>query len=568
MATKKKNELTYMQLPLPQGRRGYTMTKRSWSGLNKRQTIDTGNLSMESNISTAEAPYLTPSQEHISVSSRYTNPISLFGFDDFLIVIYRKSTALYVDYLTFDEDGDLDSTYTGVLQSSGATSKDEYPRSVVQFNVYDTPTDPVTGKFIKKLLIFPDKKSMFFHTDDLLNDENNDTGNDFKIYDMDVLVKTYKNDTAPYLPPETASHNYYYKNTSTEAIEADTEYGAAVYRWVDDESDSENSGWKISIPPSMPGIKYAAVHLSRLFGVDDDRVYASGYNDYTNWNLDTVDEYNESNAWCSPAQSNTKAGGVFTGITTYQNYVICFKKDFMHELYNTKNPFRIQDVFAEGAIDNRTIQDVDGKLIFVSEDDVKIFTGSNPRIIGYSLNIAKFEHAVAGTDNRNYYLYCEDENGVERLFVYDTYFEEWSEQDISSAVLNFAHTKHGMYMLCDDGYVHQLDSKIYSQEWSFETDLITNESVNIKHLKKMQLFADVAAGANIKVYALYDDEVFDEDTSQLVYSSSGYGRKAIRIKPRLSAHYGIKLHFEGYGYVRLYELELGMEQGGDLYVEC
>ena len=282
MATKKKNELTYMQLPLPQGRRGYTMTKRSWSGLNKRQTIDTGNLSMESNISTAEAPYLTPSQEHISVSSRYTNPISLFGFDDFLIVIYRKSTALYVDYLTFDEDGDLDSTYTGVLQSSGATSKDEYPRSVVQFNVYDTPTDPVTGKFIKKLLIFPDKKSIFFHTDDLLNDENNDTGNDFKIYDMDVLVKTYKNDTAPYLPPETASHNYYYKNLSTKAKEADTEYGSAVYRWVDDESDSKNSGWKISIPPSMPGIKYAAVHLSRLFGVDDDRVYASGYNDYTN----------------------------------------------------------------------------------------------------------------------------------------------------------------------------------------------------------------------------------------------------------------------------------------------
>lgn len=567
MATKKKNELTYMQLPLPQGRRGYTMTKRSWSGLNKRQTIDTGNLSMESNISTAEAPYLTPSQEHISVSSRYTNPISLFGFDDFLIVIYRESTALYVDYLTFDEDGDLDSTYTGVLQSSGATSKDEYPRSVVQFNVYDTPTDPVTGKFIKKLLIFPDKKSMFFHTDDLLNDENNDTGNDFKIYDMDVLVKTYKNDTAPYLPPETASHNYYYKNTSTEAIEADTEYGAAVYRWVDDESDSDNSGWKISIPPSMPGIKYAAVHLSRLFGVDDDRVYASGYNDYTNWNLDTVDEYNESNAWCSPAQSNTKAGGVFTGITTYQNYVICFKKDFMHELYNTKNPFRIQDVFAEGAIDNRTIQDVDGKLIFVSEDDVKIFTGSNPRIIGYNLNIAKFEHAVSGTDNRNYYLYCEDEHGTQRLFVYDTYFEEWSEQDIYSAVLNFAHNKHGMYMLCENGYVYQLDSKSYDHSWSFETDLITNETVNIKHIKKIQLFADVAPDADVKVYFLYDDETFDADTSQLAYSSTGYGRKAIRVKPRLTAHYGVKLHIEGNGYVRLYELELGMETGGDLYVE-
>lgn len=567
MASKKKNELTYMQLPLPQGRRSYTMTKRSWSGLNKRQTIDTGELSKESNISTAEAPYLTPSQKPIAISDYYTHPISMFGFDDFLLVIYRSGTSIYVDYLVYDEDEEEYTKYTGVLKSSGATSKDEYPRSVVQFNVYDTPTDPVTGSFIKKLLIFPDKKSMSFNIDDLLNDENNDTGDDFKLYDMDVLVKTYTNDTAPYLPPETASHNYYYKNDSEEAQEADTEYGAAVYRWVDDESDSENSGWKISIPPSMPNIKYAAVHLSRLFGVDDDRVYASGYNDYTNWNLDTIDEYNESNAWCSPAQSNTKAGGVFTGITTYQNYVICFKKDFMHELYNTKNPFRIQDVFAEGAIDNRTLQDVDGKLIFVSEDDVKIFTGSNPRIIGYNLNIAKFEHAVAGTDNRNYYLYCEDENGAQRLFMYDTYFEEWSEQDVIDAVLNFAHTKHGMYMLCNDGYVYQLDSKRYNHSWSFETDLITNETVNIKHIKKIQLFADVASGANVKVYFLYDDETFNADTSQLAYSSSGSGRKAIRVKPRLTAHYGVKLHIEGSGYVRLYELELGMETGGDLYVE-
>lgn len=549
MAKKTENNLSYLQMPLPEGRKHYKMTKRSWSGLNYRQTIDTGALSMENNISTLEAPYLVPSQKRIAFTDDYSHPISMFGFDDFLIVIYRISTAIYVDYITVDEYGDIDAKYTGTLQASGATSEDEYPRCVVQFNVYDTPTDPVSGQYVKKLLIFPDKKSMDFEI----------TEDDFDINDMSVLVKTYTNSTeeddGTYPPPTTASHNYYYKNT----------FNQEIYRWVDDESDSDNSGWKVSIPPAMPNIKYAAVHLSRLFGVDEDRVYASGYNDYTNWNLDTIDEYNESNAWCSPAQSNTKAGGVFTGITNFQGHIVCFKRDYMHEIYNTKNPFRIQDIYAEGAIDHRTIQDVDGKLIFVSEDDVKIYTGSNPRIIGYYLNMPEYVNAVSGTDGRCYYLYCEDADENKRLFVYDTYVEHWSEQSIDSTVLSFAHNKNGVYMLCDDGYVYKMDTDNYRHYWSFETDLFTNETVDIKHIKKLQMFADIATGANVKVYILYDDEEFDEDTSHLVYSSSGYGQKPIRVKPRQTASYGIKLHIEGYGYVKLYELELFMETGGDLY---
>lgn len=545
MAKKDESKLSYLQMPLPESRKSYKTTKRSWSGLNYRQTVDTGALSMEYNISALEAPYLVPSQKRSRITDRYAHPISLFGFDDFLLVIYRSGTALYVDYIIYGADEDEYTVYTGTLQASGAASRDEYPRCVVQFNVYDTPTDPVTGQYVKKLLIFPDKKSMDFEI----------TENDFTISEMSVLIKEFTPADDTETPPDTASRCYYYRNSKT----------SDVYRWVDDESDSENSGWKVSVPPAMPDIKYAAVHLSRLFGVDDDRVYASGYNDYTNWNLDTVDEYSESNAWCSPAQSNTKAGGAFTGITNFQGHIVCFKRDYMHEIYSTKNPFRIQDIYAEGAIDHRTIQDVDGRLIFVSADDVKIYTGSNPRIIGYQLNMPEYAAAVSGTDGRCYYLYCEDADGNKRLFVYDTVAECWSEQGISSAVLSFAHNKNGMYMLCDDGYVYQTDTGDYGHVWRFETDLFTNETVDIKHIKKIQMFADIAPNAGIRVYILYDDEEFDEDTSQLVYESTGCGQKPIRVKPRKTAGYGIKLHVEGCGYVRLYELELFMEAGGDLY---
>lgn len=564
-----KNKLSYLQMPLPSGRNCYKMEKRSWNGLNYKQTVDTGALSMEKNISTAEEPYLVPSPKYKVFKKGYEHPIDVFGFDDFLIVIYRRTVNLWIDYITYNEFGEKSQIYTGCLQAGGATKKDEFHRSIVQFNKYEESGDIINGSYKKKLLIFPDKKSMDFEI----------TESGFEINDMSVTVKEYSNDKGEvdaggatvYPPSEDASHDYYYRNT---AHIAGTNYGTDIYHWCEFDTVDENGkkdggtafGWRVSVPPTVPNIKYAAVHLSRVFGVSDDSVYASGFNDYANWNLDTAGEYNESNAWCSKAQSNTKADGDFTGITNYQGHIVCFKSDYMHEIYNTKNPFRIQDIYAEGAIDDRSIQEVNGKLIFVSRDNVKIYTGSKPRIISYYLNFPEYNEAISGTDGRFYYLYCRDDYGTKKMFVYDTISEQWAERELDFKVLNFAHNRHGMYLLAADGIVYKMDTDDYSHAWSFETDLVTNKTVDIKHIKKIQMFADIAEYASIKVYVLYDDEVFDENKSHLVYQNGGYGQKAIRIKPRNTASYGIKLHVEGYGYIRLYELELFMENGGDLYV--
>lgn len=486
---KKKDNLTYMQLPLPEGQRQYKLTKVNWSGLNKRQTVDTGVLSAENNISTDEAPYLTPSQKRTVYKSGYANPIGLFGLADFLLVVYRADNQIKIDYIKSNG-----TTYTGVLKSSGATSADDYQRCIVQFNVYDTPTDPVSGNFVKKLLIFPDKKSMDFEISD-----------NFTPADMDVGINR------------------------------------------------------------VPDIKYATVHLSRLFGVDDDRVYASGFNDYTNWTLDTVYEYNESNAWVSPAQANTRANSKFTGITTFMNHVVCFKENFMHEIYNNKNPFRLQDIYAEGCIDNRSIQDVDGRLIFVDRDNVKVYTGGNPQIIGHNLNVSQFIKAVSGTDNRKYYLYCKTDDVTHNLFVYDTLVDQWAEESINFEVLGFAHNEKGMFMLGNNGNIYKLDSGSYSHDWYFETDFFTGRTIDIKHIKKIQMLAYIPAGSSIEIYILYDGETWSAN-SHKVYSKTGGGQVPIRIVPRQTANYGFKLRVKGNGYVRLYGLEIFLTQGGELYV--
>ena len=481
-------ELGYLQVPLPQGTPANKMTKVEWSGLNYRQNYDTGALSFESNISTKESPYLTPSPKRSIYKSGYINPIGMFGFDDFLLVVYNNG-GVKIDYITA-----TGMTYTGSL---GGWSNEK--RSIVKFNVYDTPTDPIGGQYVQKLLIFPDKKSM-----------------DFKIY-------------SNFTP-------------------ADLSVGIN----------------------QIPDIKYAAVHLSRVFGVDNDRIYASGFNDYSNWNLDTIDEHNPSNAWVSPAQSNTKANGDFTTITTFQNHVICFKRDFMHELYNNKNPFRIMDIFAEGTIDGRSVVDVDGQLIFVGDDNIKIYTGGNPRIIGYYLGADRFYKAVAGTDNRRYYLYCSTEKKTHNLFVYDSLIDQWAEEWINFEVISFAHTSTGLYMLGANGNIYKLDTDDYSHEWIIETDIFTNRSVDIKHIQKVQLFADIAADSSLEAFLLYDDEKFNPFTSHKIYSytnTSGQSKKVpVRVVPRQTANYGFKLHINGFGYVRLYQLELALKQGGEKYV--
>ena len=166
---KKQNELQFGQVPLPQALKQYSLSKLNWSGLNRRQVIDTGALSVECNISTAEAPYLTPSQSRVDILSdmglEYKHPISLFSFDDFLVVIYRDDTELKLDYLVLSDKknskGQITKVYTGLIKKGVTEETDAIQRSMVQFNVYENAVDVLGGTYVKKLILFPDKVSMF-----------------------------------------------------------------------------------------------------------------------------------------------------------------------------------------------------------------------------------------------------------------------------------------------------------------------------------------------------------------------------------------------------------------------
>ena len=565
---KKQDKLTFMQMPLPQGQNSYKLTKVNWQGLNKAQTIDTGVLSAESNISTDDAPYLTPSQKRISVGNGYfypKYPISMFAFDDFYVVVYRESTAIKMDYVTST------ATYTGTLRAAGVIGT--MTANITDYSATVTGAVKVTNT--AHGLVTGDNITITYTT-------NYNNSYDITRIDADnFYIK------APYigtgeligawvltdLPRTIVKFNVYTYPTGQEGNVLAGSYTKKLLIFPDKKSIDFTISANFT-PDSMtnvPTLKYATVYNSRVFGVDNDRVYASGFNDYTNWTLDTSLVSSANNAWVSPAQGNTKANGSFTGITTFDNHVVCFKHDYMHQINNNKNPFRIQDIYAEGAIDNRSIQNVDGNLIFVSADNVKMYTGGNPRIIGLDLNIDKYTKAVSGTDNIKYYLYCRDSIGAHRLFVYDTRFRQWAEEFINFEILSFAFNNNGMYCLAKEGMLYKIDSGIYTNQfWYCETDLYIGKSIDIKHISKIQLLADIAANSTLYIYCLYDDEEFNVNTTQQVYAytntSGSSKRQPIRIIPRQTASYGFKLRISGIGYSKLYQLELFLRQGGELYV--
>ena len=485
---------TYLNTGLPNANNSgagqrYKTSRLQWRGLNLLSNVDSGYLSNACNITMNALPYLEPTPNYSEYKTGYAVPISLFAFDDFLIVIYRQSGAVKLDYIT------QTATYTGIIKASGATSADDYQRSVVKFNVYTTPQDPLSGTYDQKLLIFPDKLSM-----------------DFKVTNTPISL---------------------------------AELGS-----------------------TFPDIKYATVFLSRLFGVDDTRIYASGFNDYAFWDLDTADEAGENNAWASPAQSNTRADGAFTGITTYAGHVMAFKRDYTHELYNNKNPFRIQDLFSEGAIDNRSIQEVNGYLFFVSENKVIMYNGGSPRQISAVLDIGMYDTAVSGTWGNNYYLYTK-RNNAHVIFVYNVASGEWSKDCISDGVVQFASNDNGLYALFDNGDINKINTEDYiNREWFLETELFLNGTTDNKRIVRLQCLAGFAENSNMKIYVLENGEEHTADIgADYAYTqpSDRSGKRAIRIPVKRSEGFVHKIRFEGKGYVKIYTLELVLQTGGVKY---
>lgn len=515
----KKQEFVYGASAVPSGERKYEVIRWGWGGLNKADDIDTGQLSDASGI-IVDPPNLNAWHYARGAFNEYADKlIGIFGFDDRLVIIYRDSSKIKAD----------------VARITGLNAQGGMVWSVTKYTLGDalgTNEDFKTRSVVQfnAVTIPPGEE-----------------GN----------VAAYTYDRRLLIFPDCWSIPYH------------TGGSAAAGNF--------NTGGN-----TVPPIKYASVYLSRVFGVGENSVYASHYNNYADWTLDTADNVSSDNAWMSMSQSNTNAIGEFTAIATYDNHVVLFKPDFMQLVYNNKNPFRIVDVGAYGCDNPYAVAEMGGVLYFASQDKLYGFAGGTPKDVGKTLDIKSYKGAVLGSFRNTLYLYV---GGA----LYTLQSGVWSKigpiqgRSRTFDVVQFATLDYGIYARLDDDEIVLIDwagelmldtfgGEIpveYLSDWWFETDLMALGSLDVRRVKKFSLWCEGKKDTEIRVYLLRDSEKFDADTAEEIGSLAfdEDGVKIMRILTRQFSAHAHRLRFAGSGYIKLYAAELKISWGGDVYVE-
>ncbi len=206
---------------------------------------------------------------------------------------------------------------------------------------------------------------------------------------------------------------------------------------------------RIASPTGVPALSLACVHVSRLFGAQDDRIYASAYNAPANWNLDTATDTGAAAAWASTVQANPLSTGGFTALAVYDSHVLAFKKNFCHIINNTQNPFRIADLLTVGASSQRTVATVGNALFFADDRRIYRYNGDTAEPIGDLLNLSDLSGAFAAAAGDLYYIYVPSEN---RVFLWSEKTRAWGDLGaLPSPLLAMTATDEGCYLLFSNG---------------------------------------------------------------------------------------------------------------------
>ncbi len=295
----------------------------------------------------------------------------------------------------------------------------------------------------------------------------------------------------------------------------------------------------------MPDIKYATVHLSRVFGVDGDRIYASAFNDCGDFNLDTASDIGASNAWATTSQSDTRASGGFSAVACCDGYAVCFRRDFMQQVYNSKNPFRLVDIGAWGCFDNFSHCTWNSMLAFASDCGIWLYSGGYPRLISEKLGIKDFSGTRLAANGDQLYAYIPSED---RVFTYENTGNSWGEREIDGIAIMTDNGKN-VYAIKNDGSVWLIDEGEYG-EFCVETDYMSLGIQNPKSLKGVAATAELGDGSELTVSLVY------ANGELRAVSSTSPGLQVLRTAVRTRRSDFAKVRLSGRGKVDMFGLSV------------
>ena len=332
-----------------------------------------------------------------------------------------------------------------------------------------------------------------------------------------------------------------------------------------------------NITDTSPVFEHFTIWNGRVFGSKGNLVVCSSASTFKDYSLDTpesTDEdglttggYDASHAWYTTTQANTQSSGNITAITAYDGHPIVFKDDYMHQINNNKNPFRLQDIVAIGCVSARSVCELDSVLYFASSDGIYRYSGGYPKRISEALGeVAYDESVVCGAYDGVLYMYNKHLD-PKLVYTYCPANGAWSSIDNphgTNYILSFAVNDEGIYSVGANGKIFVYpESKVDggSSDWYFKTAPILNGSSEDKRVHSISVTAE---GDDIE--ATLSGDSIGGIWSRIIGKQSLDGVDKMRALIRQTDSLFHSLYFEGKGKIRIYRVDLTYSYSGKRYI--
>ncbi len=368
-------------------------------------------------------------------------------------------------------------------------------------------------------------------------------------------------------------------NGSAIKLDVSREYSVLYTLENNNEFESDKYSIKLGSNPTgeslSPKFQHITVWNSRLFGTRDNVVVCSSAGTPFDWTLDrpeaelesyglTVGGYDETHSWYSTTQANAQASGNVTAIVAYDGHPVIFKDDYMHQVYNTKNPFRIQDICATGCVSAKSICELDSVLYFASRDGIYRYSGGYPKRISDALgDFVCDDDTCCGAYDGVLYVYnpeCSDE----LIYTYDPSTGLWAAIGVpfdndsdSGKIYGFASGNNYLYVVGENseiGYFPKVGSST-SDSWSFETNISLFDSSGDKRVHSLMIVSEGdAPGVEI-------------NGTKIAVASDNPDSKVVKTRVLVRGFDGesFKLKLSGKDYCKIHRIDIVYSYSGKRY---
>lgn len=321
-----------------------------------------------------------------------------------------------------------------------------------------------------------------------------------------------------------------------------------------------------------PEFEHITVWNSRLFGTKGSVVVCSSAGTPFDWTADSpeselfgipVGGYDESHSWYSTTQANTQASGDVVAITSYDGHPVIFKDDYMHEVYNTSNPFRIQDICSIGCVSARSVCELDSVLYFASQTGIYRYSGGYPKRVSDALgDFVCDSYTVCGAYDGVLYVYNPNYS-EELIYSYSPSSGLWAAVDnifenknAPVGIIGLVSNKNYLYAISEDGQIGYFckAGSIKSGEWSFTTSLQLFNSSFDKRLNSVMIVSEGAA-----------PKVSINDVDVATSSSVGGGIKKTRVLLRGFDGESAKMTVSANDYTQIHRIDILYSKSGPRY---